>query len=151
MNAKWILHFILIGILALLGVTAACSGSSATPVSSPPATVGVQPVEIVSVSGPLQPINPGGPVVEIVLRNVSPQPATTLTASLELNRSYTFSFSVSSSALLAPNQDTSAKQTLIGGGFSDTLNYSLAVSGTLQDGQTFSFSQPIKIVAPPTQ
>lgn len=45
-----------------------------------------QPIEIIAVVGPLQPINPGGPIVEITLKNMADEPIVSLTATLELIR-----------------------------------------------------------------
>jgi hypothetical protein len=107
-----------------------------------------QPVEIVSVLGPLQPINPGGPIVEITLKNVAVEPVISLAAVLELNRSFNFDFDVTSSNPLLPYNSISAKLTLIGEGFSDNISYPLKISGTLQDGATFAYTEQVQIVKP---
>jgi hypothetical protein len=153
--------------LIAVPVTAACS----SPAPSSPATTSVttsvsapvtppassaspelQAVGIVSLSGPLSPINPGGPKVKITLQNIGGEPLISLTASLSinsaLNKPYEFSFAVSKEQPLAPNASISSTQTLIGGGFSNDQAYPLTVSGTWQNGNTFSFTQPGKISPP---
>ena len=116
-----------------------CAGSTTiTPTNQ-------QPIEIISVLGPLQPINPGGPIVEITLRNVGAEPVVTLAATLELSRSFNFNFDVTSSNPLLPDKTISAKLTLIGGGFSDSLSYPLTINGALQNGATFAYTQQVMI------
>lgn len=110
-----------------------------------------QPVEIISVSGPLPPINPGGPTVEVTLRNVAPEPVVSLAASLELDRPFDFDFGVTSSNPLLPDKIISARLTLIGGGFSDKISYLLVITGTLQSGATFSYTEQVQIMAPPSK
>jgi hypothetical protein len=99
----------------------------------------------VSVQGPLDPINPGGPNVEITLRNVSNQSATALSATLQLNQAFNFIFDVSSANPLSPGKTVSASPTLIGAGFSDTASYPLVVNGVLHDGQIFSLNKQVQI------
>jgi len=43
---------------------------------------------------------------------------------------------------------SSARNTLIGGGISNSLAYPLSISGTLQNGDTFSYSEQISIKPP---
>ena len=105
-----------------------------------------QPVDVLSVIGPLSPINPGGPIVEITLKNVSSDPVTSLSATLQLNRAFNFNFDVTSSNPLLPDKSISARLTLITGGFSDNISYSLAINGTLQDGEIFSYTKQVQIV-----
>jgi hypothetical protein len=108
-----------------------------------------QPIEIISVLGPLQPINPGGPIVEIILKNVAAEPVVSLAATLELSRSFDFNFNVTPSNPLLPNKSISATLTLIGGGFSDNLSYPLTINGAFQDGGTFFYTKHVQIVEPP--
>jgi hypothetical protein len=137
--------------MAMLVVLAGCSTA---PVSSPivkttltptPPAQSLQPIDIITVSGPLQPINPGGPVVEIVLKNVSSEPVTALTATLELSRSFSFSFAVSATGPLLAGQTISAKQTLIGGGFSGGSSYPLTINGSMLNGAAFTYSRQVTI------
>lgn len=107
-----------------------------------------QPVDIVSLVVPLQPINPGGPIVEITLKNASTEPVIALSATLELSRSFTFDFGVTSSNPLPASESVSSRRTLIGGGFSDVTTYSLTIDGTLQNGATFAFTKQVRIAAP---
>lgn len=109
-----------------------------------------QPIEIISVVGPLQPINPGGPIVEITLKNVATNPVVSLSASLELGapRPFAFNFDVTPSAPLQPDKSTSDRLTLIGGGFGDSLLYPLTISGTLQNGDSFVYTKRVHITPP---
>jgi hypothetical protein len=106
-----------------------------------------QPIDIVSVSGPLQPINPGGPIVEITLKNVGDQPVIALTADLTLNVSFSFDFDVTSSNPLLPGKSISSRRGLITGGFSDNL-YPLTITGTLQNHARFACTKQVRIVNP---
>ncbi|MFA5078538.1 MAG: hypothetical protein WC541_03530 [Dehalococcoidia bacterium] len=107
-----------------------------------------QSVEIVSVTGPIPPITPGGPTVEITLKNISVEPITGLTATLVAGRSFDFNFDVSPSAPLLPGASISQKSILIGGGFSDDDLYPLTVKATQQSGATSVFTQQVQIKAP---
>jgi len=113
-----------------------------------PSLTNLEPIEVISVSGPLQPINPGGPIVEITLKNASDEPVVSLTASLELSRSFTFNFDVNPTNPLLPGKSTSSRLTLIGGGFNDAISYPLVINGTLQSGEAFSYTKQVQIVAP---
>ena len=119
-------------------------GQSRTPPSQ-----SEQPVEIIYVSGPLPPINPGGPTVEVTLRNVAPEPVVSLAASLELDRPFNFDFDVTSANPLLPDTSISARLTLIGGGFSNNIPYPLVITGTLQSGTTFNYTEQVQIMTPP--
>lgn len=108
----------------------------------------IQSVGIISVTGPIPPITPGGPTVEITLKNVSTEPITSLTATLVAGRSFDFSFDVSPSAPLMPGASISRKFTMIGGGFSDDALYPLTIKATLQSGATAVYTQQVQIKAP---
>jgi len=107
-----------------------------------------QAVEIISVTGPMPPITPGGPMVEITLKNVSDEPITGLTAILVAGRSFDFTFDVSPSTPLMPGASISQKSTLIGGGFSDDALYPLTVKATLQSGATAVYTPQVQIKSP---
>ncbi len=162
--------FLLFTTLLALGSVLAVSGCSTKPgtttTTAPPPTTtlpaGEEPVALVSVSGPYpvyvdgKPLwNPGGPVVEITLKNVSAEPVASLTADLGIERagppglsSFVFTFDVTSAAPLLPGSDISVRQTLIGGGFSDNINYLLTINGTLQSGAGFAYTKQVLITAP---
>jgi hypothetical protein len=108
----------------------------------------LQPIEITSVTGPLRPINPGGPIVKITLQNVAAEPVIYLKATLDLSRPYDFAFDVSTSNPLPANGSVSSALTLIGGGFSDAALYSLTINGTFEDGSKFAFTRQVRIAAP---
>lgn len=123
--------------------------STPTPTPTPTQTsTNQEPIEILSVSGPLQPINPGGPIVEITLQNTGTESVVSLAATLELTRSFNFSFDVTSSNPLQSGKSISSKLTLIGGGFGDNTQYPLTISGTLENGTTFNYTKQVQIAAP---
>ncbi len=129
---------------------AATQTATSTTTSIPPtstATISGNPalIEVVSVRGPLNPINPGGPNVEVTLKNVSSLPVTALSASLQLNQAFNFIFDVSSAKPLLPGQTVSANLNLIGGGFASAESYPIVVNGVLQDGETFSLNMQVQI------
>jgi hypothetical protein len=109
-----------------------------------------EPIEIVSVLGPVPPFTPGGPAVKITLKNVGVEPIISLTATLELSESFDFTFDVTPAHPLQPNRSTSAQLTLIAGGFiSDNVSYPLTINATLQDGTNFVYTKLVQIVEPP--
>ena len=118
---------------------------------------GQQPIQVVSVSGPLPPINPGGPNVEVTLKNVSSESVVSLTASLGLSRAgpsntpFIFKFDVTSSNPLLPSNSISSRLTLIGGSFADNVSYPLVIEGKLQSGATFSYTEQVQIESPSAQ
>ena len=130
--------------IVCLATLAAMVGCSTTPTSTP-TPQNQQPIEIISVLGPLQPINPGGPIVEITLKNVGAELVVILAANLELSRSFVLNFDVTPSNPLLPDKTISAKLTLIGGGFGDSLSYPLTINGTMQNGATFVYTKQVKI------
>ncbi len=128
-------------------------GSLASPTPTP-AVVTPTPaptkdyIQVVSVTGPQQPVNPGGPVVEITLKNIASEPLTSLNATLELNRAFSYTFNVSAENPLLPGASISSKQTLINGSFSSSMSYTLDISGTLQSVTSFNFTSQVSILAP---
>ena len=91
----------------------------------------------------------------MTLQNVSSTPVIGVTAILDLGSnsgpnggSYAFSFNVSPSAPLLPNQSVNQSHIFIGGGFSGTTKYPVRVSGTFQNGVTFDYIQPAQVVSP---
>jgi hypothetical protein len=139
-----ILGIVIVSMVAtLLG---ACSGT-ATP-------AGQRPIQVMSVSGPLPPINPGGPPVQVTLKNVSGEPVVSLTASLGISRAgpsntpFVFNFDVTPSKPLAPDASVSSTLTLIGGSFADNVSYPLAIEGKLQSGATFAYTEQVRIIKP---
>jgi hypothetical protein len=96
--------------------------------------------------------NPGGPIAEITLKNISDEPVIFLEASLNANgvagRLFEFTFDVSSSHPLLPGQSISNRETLIGGGFGD-LPVPLTINGTLQSNVAFVYTKSVVITSPP--
>ncbi len=135
--------------LAALAITAGCTHSKSPVPTSTPANQ--EPIEVVSVTGPLPPFNPGGPNVEVTLQNVSTQIVSSLSARLELSsaiNSYTFNFEVTSSRPLSPGASVTASQTLIGAGFTTSTTYPLTIWGTTGSGAFFSYTVQIQISNP---
>jgi predicted secreted protein len=142
-----VLEMVILSIFVLL--LGACSGT-ATP-------TGQQPIKVVSVSGSLPPINPGGPPVEVTLQNVSSEPVISLTASLRITRAgpsntpFIFNFDVTSSNPLLPSDSISSRLTLIGGSFADNISYPLKIEGKLKSGATFAYTEQVQIESPSVQ
>jgi hypothetical protein len=117
-----------------------------TPTQSPQ---NQQPIEIMSVVGPLQPFIPAGPEVEITLKNVSEVPVIALKATLELGKSFEFNFvSVTPSSPLLPGESSSVKRVLIEGGFGSGIPYPLMINVTLQNGVTLVYTKQVQIAEP---
>jgi hypothetical protein len=127
--------------------TPAPTPSSFTSTPAPAQTTTLQPVEVVSMSGPL-PFT----IVEITLKNVSAEPVVSLNVALELSgipaRTFIFDFGVSSARPLLPGKSAIARSTLPKGGFSDSVSYPLNISGSLQGNATFTYTTQVQITAP---
>ena len=113
-----------------------------------------EPIEIVSVLGPFPPFNPGGPNVQITLKNVGVEPVVSLIATLEVFSASGFPFEftfgdVTPSYPLQPNRSTRDRLTLIGGGFSSSRSYPLTINATLQNGTNFVYTKLVQIAQPP--
>jgi hypothetical protein len=123
--------------------------SGATPPTSPTPTItDQQPIDIISVEGPLPPINPGGPIIELTVMNVSNEPIISLSIVVNLGRDFTFNFDIGSVNPLLPAQNSSVRMTLIGGGFANDISYSFIIGGELQSGSSFSYLRQAKITHP---
>jgi len=111
-----------------------------------------QPIEIIAVLSPNppigQPINPAGPIVEITLKNVSDEPVISLTATLELYKSFEFIFDVTPSNPLLPGDSISSRQLLIQGAISSDVSDPLTINATLQNGDEFVYTRQIQISEP---
>ena len=104
-----------------------------------------QPIEVISVSG-VGPPNPGGPFVEITLKNVSEDPVTSLKATLELERDYEFGFvNVTPSNPLLLGESSNETLSLIGGGYGTETSYPLTITVTLQNGDTLTYTKQVQI------
>ena len=112
-----------------------------------------EPIEIVSVLGPIGLPNPAGPIVEITLKNVAVEPAISLTATLEVSSAsgipFDFTFDdVSPSNPLQPDGIISNTRCLIGGGFTSNEWYFLKIHATLEDGAEFVYIEQVQIAEP---
>ncbi len=138
--------------ILLVSTLLAVTVSGCHPVS---ASQDQEPIEIVSVLGPLGPVNPAGAGVKITLKNVGVEPIISLTATLEVFSAsgipFDFTFDdVTPANPLQPNRSTSDTLCLIGGGFaSDNVSYPLTINATLQNGANFVYTKLVQIVKPP--
>ena len=120
-----------------------------------------EPVEVLSVTGPIAPFNPGGPVVDVDVKNTGGAPIVSLNASLSFvppanlpanafpPYSYSFLFGVNRSNPLVPRGKMQRRpKTLIGAGFGTGESYPLTISGMLADGAQFSYILDIQIGSP---
>jgi len=113
-----------------------------------------QPIEVVSVFGPLQPFTPAGPTVEITLKNVSTEPVFSLTAFfVEFTEPgpHDFVFDVTPSNPLISGKSSSNQLTLSNGGWGNNTHYHLTNTGTLQNGITLNYTKQVEIVEPSAQ
>jgi hypothetical protein len=127
---------------------------------SAPATVAPhapEPAAVESVTGPIPPFTPGGPTVEIVLKNVSDKPMESLTATLSMQatrsapppgRDYIFKFEVTADNPLAPGKSSTARMKLIGAGINSDAPYPLKISGSFKNKESFSHTVQVKISEP---
>jgi len=143
--------YVIVASMLLTAALLAVTVSSCCPVS---ASQSWEPIEIVSVLGPVGPVNPGGPGVEITLKNVAVEPVVSLTATLEVDTAFgtsvDFTFDdISPSNPLQPNASTSDTLTLIGGGFSSDVSYSLTINATMRNGAKFIYTKLVQIEKPP--
>jgi hypothetical protein len=158
--------FIIAAVLFVLLMSGCVPSSSPTPTYTPSPTATLppdqEPVEVVSVVGPLpdfyedgKPVyNPGGPIIELTVKNISNEPVIFLEASLDLDipipaNPYVFYFDVSASKPLPPGGIINSSKTLIGGGFSDNVLYAVTISGTLQSNVAFAYTKEVYITQPP--
>lgn len=103
-------------------------------------------VNVISVKA-VPPVTPGGPTVQLTLKNINVKPITSLNATLELNNSYVFNFkNVTQSQPLALGNSVSDTQILIGGGFTTQSTYPLTISG-IAGGSLFSYTIKINITS----
>jgi hypothetical protein len=112
------------------------------------------PVEVVSVTGPIPPYNPGGPVVSVTLKNVGTSTITALDATLGVENvengvyGYSFVFNVDIYNFLVPGQTIGETHTLIGAGYDTGVDYPLTINGTLVNGTQFSYTVQVQVVPP---
>ncbi len=141
---------VIVARMLLTATLLAVTVSSGYPVS---ASESWEPIEVVSVLGPVRPFNPGGPGVELTLKNVSVEPVISLTADLEVETAFGtsvhFTFDdVSPSNPLQPNTSTSDRRFLIGAGFSSDVSYPLTINATMRNGANFIYTKLVQIVRP---
>ena len=102
-------------------------------------------IDIISISGTDSPPNPGGPEIQMTLKNIGTKPITNLNARLVLNNNYTFNFKyVTESNPLAPGHLTSETQILIGAGYTTGVSHPLIVAGTVNN-EPFSYTLNVSI------
>jgi hypothetical protein len=128
----------------------ACQTKTTSPITTTSTTsnyeaANLQPIDVLSVQGPLPPVNPGGPNVEITLKNVSTEPIVSLTAVFTNlgPRDIDINFEVGPVNPLSPGASISDTHTLIDGGFTNNVLYPLTIEGTVQNGATFSYVEEV--------
>lgn len=103
-----------------------------------------QKVSVVSIKM-VPPYTPGGPIIQLTLKNIGMKSITSLKAVLELYNNYTFDFKdVTSSTPLTSGDSTTDKEMLIGGGFQTEWAYPLIISG-MEDNMPFEYTQKVHI------
>jgi len=102
-----------------------------------------QTVEIVSVQSISSLTNPGGPPIQLTLKNIGVTPITSLKATLVLNNDYDFDFkNVTLSNPLASGDSISETRILIGAGFRTDLTYPITISG-ITNNTPFTYTENI--------
>jgi hypothetical protein len=105
----------------------------------------------------MPPFNPGGPNVEITVKNTSIYTVTHLIAQLNLNLqtppiAYVFDFGLTQGATLAPGATTNLTRNLINGSFNGETFYTLTLdvgyAGAAGDA-TANYGVQIQIGSPP--
>jgi hypothetical protein len=136
---------IVAGIL-LASVLLAATASGCNPVS---ASQDQELIEVVSLSGPIGPANPGGTAIELTLRNTGAEPVVSLAATLEIATIVGFTFDdVTPSNPLQPDKKASAVHRLIRGGFNNNDTYPLTINATLRNGTGFVYTKLVQIAEP---
>ncbi len=137
MSTKPWAAFPIIAVLLLLG---ACAGGD------------LKPIQVVSITGPVEPYIPGGPNIEIVIKNVSEETIVALSADLDLAdrpQAWHVSFDVSDASPLPRGQQRSGTFTLIGPGtFRPGVPYRMDFGGTFEGGRPFNYTINVKIRSP---
>jgi len=104
-----------------------------------------RPVEISSIKPSSALANPGGPSIQVALKNVGLSSITSLKATLHLNNDYVFDFKdiTTSQPFLSGNSAYDTK-ILIGAGFSSELAYPITIDGVVNN-VSFSYTQNVRI------
>jgi hypothetical protein len=140
---------ILATILILVTGLTACSNTMpiTTLTTTPTGMPQYRPIEVVGVVGPIPPYNPGGPMVEVTLKNIGGEPVVQLKAALQLGKYYDFSFNVTASAPLVTGQSTTFKRILVGPGstIDSEASYPLKIAATLQSGSIIEYTVQVKM------
>jgi hypothetical protein len=136
-------------LILTIGLTACSNADPAT--ATPTGMPQYRPIEVVGVTGPIPPFNPGGPNVKITLKNNGGEPVVQLKAVLILDRPYDFNFDVSAAAPLAAGQSISLQQALIEAGINSEATYTLEINATNQSGAVFTYNVQLMIGTPPPE
>lgn len=143
-NIRGKLGFLIITLstlVILVGCTPTITSQSPEPTTTSHTTG--QLIEVVSVIELYNATpHPGGPAIEITLKNISTESIISLNVTLEESgpRSWDFDFNVTSSNPLEPNERISYERWLAGGGWGGGIPYSLSINGTLKSGEVFAFT-----------
>jgi hypothetical protein len=111
------------------------------------------PIAVVSVTGPIQPYNPGGPVIGMTLKNIGNISIISLSATLNLTSAepsvpYSFVFDVNASNPLLAGNSINSTRTLVGASFDSATSYPLTINGILGNGLSFYITQLV-VISPP--
>jgi hypothetical protein len=116
-----------------------------------------EPVQVVSVGGPLPGTDTTSPFIQVSLRNVSGDAIVVLACVLEASKTtggatatmpYPINFDTSSASPLLPGSDITSNPVLMSGGFNEGTFFPLLICGVLKTGATFGYSKQIQITAP---
>ena len=103
-------------------------------------------IQVVSVSQVREPggiVNPGGPNIEVTLKNISSEPIVSLSAFLTLSGglshgAFTYDFGLSPENPLMPGAIASRSKILIGGAYDPSVPQPLGITGKTRSGRAFT-------------
>ena len=143
---------ILAAILILATGLTACSGTPSattlpTTTTAPTGIPQFRPIEVVGVTGPIPPMNPGGPTVRITLKNTGGEPVVQLKATLVLDKPFEFNFQINAPNFLLTGGSIYQEQTLLGPGstIDSEATYSLKITATLKSGSVIEYTVQVKL------
>ncbi|MDD5338840.1 MAG: hypothetical protein PHG35_05470 [Dehalococcoidales bacterium] len=141
---RYLMVVIALLVLALSFLVGGCNSTT----NNGQTTTETDPVSVVSVKA-VEPANPGGPTIEVTLKNTGTEPVVSLKAGLYLEgtEKHIYDFpTISSTTPLQPDEAVSQTRTLIGPeGYSDEEWYSLTIDIIFQNGTTLSYLKLVQI------
>ena len=141
---RHLLAFVALLVLSLSLLVGGCNSAT----TEPPTTSEQDPVSVVSVRA-VGLVNPGGPTIEITLKNTGTEPVVSLKAGLYLEGTKKFIYdfpAVSSATPFQPGDVISQTLNLVGPtGYSNETWYSLTIDIIFQNNTTLAYLKLVQI------